>query len=370
MNLLTCICLLMEFLAFTKSNDIFVAYEKRSAPINTGAQQNIMEKTQMSKLKERFTRARAFKDFSSAPYALLLIDHRKKIEYYDVEDLVHLQGVGHANDSDEFVLNLVSKKYKNTFNKMIDHCLMGYPVSIRRTIKINDSVSQAVHIMCTPVSVGNQLSGVLVNLNWEGLPWYGEDLSFVTSHKLRAPLCNILSLSDLISHPRLENFNYSKIKSLLSDINQQARQLDSILLNLNSLINQDEVVSEFPPKTIQKAIRNIVLVDDDPIVNKLHKMLFSKYSDKNVVAFADPFEALDYVRNNTPDLLLLDLNMPLISGFEFLEKLTHLAISMDVVVVSSSIDASEKLRALTYHCVRDFLSKPLTFEKIENLIRL
>lgn len=329
-----------------------------------------MEGTQMSNLEERLIKARTFKDFSSSPYAFLLVNHHKKIEYYDVEDLRHLQGFAGYSSSDDLVFNLISKRYKNIFNKMMDQCFMGYPVSVRRNIKLSDTVTQMVHISCIPLAIANQLSYVLINLSWEELPWYGEDLSFVTSHKLRAPLCNILSLSDLISHPRLENFNYSKIRSLLSDINQQARQLDGILLNLNSIINQEDGSAEFLPKSIKKTVRNIVLVDDDPIVNKLHKMLFSKYSDKEVVAFTDPFEALDYIRNSTPDLLLLDLNMPLISGFEFLEKLNQLPIIMDVVVVSSSIDASEKLRALTYSCVRDFLSKPLTFEKIENLIRL
>jgi CheY-like chemotaxis protein len=358
--------LLMGFLAFWKCNDIFVN-QTLSASGDWGII-HYMDGIQMSKLKERLIRARTFKDFSSAPYAFLLVNHDQKVEYYDVEDLRHLWGLS-DHGADEFVANLISRRYRNTFRRMLDHCFKGYPVSIKRNIIIGPD-RQLVHINCLPVFNGDHLSHVMVNLTWDGQSWYSEDLSFVTSHKLRAPLCNILSLSDLISHPRLENFNYPKIKSLLSDINQQARQLDSILLNLNSLINHDDLILEFSPRAIEKTVRNIVLIDDDPIVNKLHKMLFSKYTDKNVIAFTDPFEALHYVRNNIPDLLLLDLNMPLISGFEFLEKITQLAIKLDVVVVSSSIDASERLRALTYHCVKDFITKPLTFEKIENLIRL
>lgn len=263
---------------------------------------------------------------------------------------------------------LVPFRYANSFGLLIDHCFVGQAVIFKRNFRLKGAEGVILQLAATPISISDQISHLLINLSWDKVSALTGDLSFLTSHQLRAPLSNILSLSDLLTHPSLKTFNYSKIRDLLSDINNQARELDNIVLKLNSIINQDLSTAGFKSKSIKPAINHIMLVDDDPMVNRLHKMLLSKYADKKIVTFTDPLEALAYLEENQPDLLFLDLNMPLISGFEFLEKLQQRSVNVDVIIVSSSIDASEKIRASTYDFVKDFLSKPLTYEKIEKVL--
>ena len=115
--------------------------------------------------------------------------------------------------------------------------------------------------------------------------------------------------------------------------------------------------------------KQIMLVDDDSLTNKLHHIIITKHNkNKEVVQFDNPVRALEYLEENIPDLILLDLNMPEIDGWSFLRLLEERNIAVDVVIISSTIDPSERTRALSYKAVKDFLTKPLTYDKIKHLV--
>jgi CheY-like chemotaxis protein len=297
-----------------------------------------------------------------------LINQKGRVVWFHAEGLKKLGVLNMQPYLGQPVAELVPFRYANSFDLLVDHCFSGEAIIFKRNFRLKGIEEMIIQLALTPVCISDQVSHILINLSWDKGSGFPGDLSFLTSHQLRAPLTNILSLSDLLTHPSLKTFNYSKIRDLLSDINDQARELDNIVLKLNSIINQDLSTTGFKSKSVKPAINHIMLVDDDPMVNRLHQMLLSKYADKKIVTFTDPLEALAYLEENLPDLLFLDLNMPLISGFEFLEKLHQRSRFIDVIIVSSSIDASEKIRASTYDFVKDFLSKPLTYEKIEKIL--
>lgn len=113
------------------------------------------------------------------------------------------------------------------------------------------------------------------------------------------------------------------------------------------------------------------------MVNLLHKVLLGKlgYRD-NVKTFTDPRMALEDLRREgepvPPTLILLDINMPEMSGFEFLDRMVCEGFpqNLDVIVVTSSIAESDRAAARNYPgYVKDFVVKPLKIERLRTLIK-
>lgn len=80
-------------------------------------------------------------------------------------------------------------------------------------------------------------------------------------------------------------------------------------------------------------------------------------------------DALHYLRQNTknlPDVILLDLNMPLKNGWDFLKEFKLLNISgIKIYILTSSVNEAEKIKAGNDSLVAGFLSKPLRLETLE-----
>jgi CheY-like chemotaxis protein len=72
-----------------------------------------------------------------------------------------------------------------------------------------------------------------------------------------------------------------------------------------------------------------------------------------------------------PDIIFLDLNMPVMNGWDFLEHFSKEFYpqfnAIKVVILSSTIDPSDYLKAKQYEAVTHFLSKPLTVEMLQEL---
>ena len=117
----------------------------------------------------------------------------------------------------------------------------------------------------------------------------------------------------------------------------------------------------------------VLLVDDDPVVQYLHKTILSKFNLPEQKYFSNGELALDYILKNRDNdilfLVLLDINMPVMNGWEFLEELKNHTIKplVKVIIVTSSIDSSDKFKARNYHQVFEFLEKPLQEDFICNL---
>ncbi|UZD22815.1 response regulator [Algoriphagus halophytocola] len=116
----------------------------------------------------------------------------------------------------------------------------------------------------------------------------------------------------------------------------------------------------------------IFLVDDDPINNLINKRLISKVGvSEDIVEFLEAEEALIALSEQAAEksiLIFLDINMPVLNGWEFLDKygIQFPQRKDKIVILSSSIDFNDREKAKTYDTVSGFLEKPLTIDKIKD----
>ncbi|GGW36446.1 response regulator [Arenibacter certesii] len=120
-----------------------------------------------------------------------------------------------------------------------------------------------------------------------------------------------------------------------------------------------------------------ILIDDDRIINLVNEHTIKKNKiSKKVRTYLNPLLALQdldsiLIEAENKILILLDLNMPEITGFEFLKRIscmTNKVAVLDILIVSSSIDQNDIEKSLNNPLVRDYIIKPLTIDKLNNII--
>ncbi len=121
----------------------------------------------------------------------------------------------------------------------------------------------------------------------------------------------------------------------------------------------------------------LFLVDDDDINNFLFSHLLKKSeANASLQSFTNPLEALQAIKariadQNAIDLLLLDINMPLLSGWEVLEELRadteSLLKNTRIYMLSSSVHATDMEQASIYPEVSGFISKPISLDQLSGI---
>ncbi|GCC50221.1 response regulator [Chryseotalea sanaruensis] len=123
----------------------------------------------------------------------------------------------------------------------------------------------------------------------------------------------------------------------------------------------------------------VALVDDDYIFQlTASRLLKAADASANVLQFSNGEEALRYLNdhsaedNKLPDILLLDINMPHVDGWMFLNDYAHLkgklTKKIKIYMVSSSIDPVDMNRAKSNQSVEDYIIKPISREGFKELI--
>lgn len=117
----------------------------------------------------------------------------------------------------------------------------------------------------------------------------------------------------------------------------------------------------------------IMLVDDDEATNVLAELLLRRLNAAKEIVVADNGQiACTLIRETgCPDLIFLDMRMPHMDGFEFLDCLSEMDTCKlaKVIMVSSMIQQEERDRALSYAQVLDCLQKPITKEMVEGVVK-
>jgi CheY-like chemotaxis protein len=118
----------------------------------------------------------------------------------------------------------------------------------------------------------------------------------------------------------------------------------------------------------------VIIIDDDEIMIMIQKKMIinSSFNDKPL-SFLNGKLGLDYIeKDNDADKLyfiFLDINMPVMNGWEFLDALnkTSFAGNVIVAVLSSSTNESDKQKVLQYTQVTSYLEKPINTQKLNEL---
>ncbi|WGK64795.1 response regulator [Croceiramulus getboli] len=114
-----------------------------------------------------------------------------------------------------------------------------------------------------------------------------------------------------------------------------------------------------------------LIVDDDEIFLFLIKSLFKKnFPEVRLDTCLHGEEALDYLKNDQPDVVFLDINMPVLNGWEFMNKIDAVVPAdqkLKIYIVSSSIDPRDHKIAEEDRRISGFIEKPLTAKKLEEL---
>jgi len=126
-----------------------------------------------------------------------------------------------------------------------------------------------------------------------------------------------------------------------------------------------------------KQVDMACIIDDDPIfVFGAQRLMKMTDFCKGFLIFHDGEQALDHlapvlkgtIQSAIPDVILLDINMPILDGWQFLDAIVDIKVKkkITIFILTSSIDPRDKQKALKYTSVKDFIIKPITQKKLED----
>ncbi|BDD01771.1 response regulator [Persicobacter psychrovividus] len=126
------------------------------------------------------------------------------------------------------------------------------------------------------------------------------------------------------------------------------------------------------------SLTKILLIDDEEATNFYHKHIISEIGvAEKIECFENGTDAINYLLKNNEDndrtLIFLDLNMPGISGWEFMEIFGNLKSITDfrntkLYILTTSVHDDDEFKALEDMSINGFINKPLTQASVEDII--
>ena len=123
-------------------------------------------------------------------------------------------------------------------------------------------------------------------------------------------------------------------------------------------------------------LKAVLLVDDDHSTNHYHEIMLTDWGvTEKIYKVSNGQEALNFLRTQEcekPSLIMLDINMPVMNGFEFLEEYEKLEdqfkVSYVVFMLTSSLHAKDINRAKDFETLNGYCEKPMTEEMIQQIL--
>lgn len=128
-------------------------------------------------------------------------------------------------------------------------------------------------------------------------------------------------------------------------------------------------------------MKRVWIIDDDDLYVFICRKMLNKLGLENylIESFPNGKAGLDSIKNRDekdllPSLILLDINMPIMNGWDFLDEinpyLKKLPENLTIAILSSSVEPSDREKALSYNEVSEYISKPVNIEDLKRFLYL
>ncbi len=118
------------------------------------------------------------------------------------------------------------------------------------------------------------------------------------------------------------------------------------------------------------ALRKVLIVDDSKLIHQMYRLVLMRFRECKIVDAMNGLEALEILaREKDFDLILLDINMPIMNGIQFMEKMSEngTQIRTPIVVISTEGREEDTVRAMRLGA-RGYIVKPFKSESLHALI--
>ncbi|MBT9190181.1 MULTISPECIES: response regulator [Zobellia] len=115
----------------------------------------------------------------------------------------------------------------------------------------------------------------------------------------------------------------------------------------------------------------ILIIEDDDVTNFISETKLNDLGFNDITIVTNGQMGIDYLKTNEcPNIILLDINMPILDGWEFLEIKQNLGIcpNVPIIITTSSGRPEDRLKASAFGDIFDYLEKPINFDLLHSLL--
>jgi CheY-like chemotaxis protein len=191
-----------------------------------------------------------------------------------------------------------------------------------------------------------------------------KEISILNSHHIRGPLSNVMGIIDQLED-EIPNNN-----QVVQDLKFQINEIERIIRLVAGRLNNYKGNKDYRFRYIQNAkdTFKIMFLDDDDIQLKIVRSMIERYYPNVQIEISSLIgHAIDKIQNGEYDLVISDLNMPKISGFEVVEILNQTRPDIPVIILTSSLHNEDVMRAINFPNVYQFLHKPLSKQSFSKI---
>ncbi|MGX7666198.1 PAS domain S-box protein [Flavobacterium pedocola] len=340
---------------------------------------NLSRKYEMQALKKSEANLQAI--FNTTETAYTLIDNDLKIISFNQQTKSFFKKELKKDIRlNKVFLDYFSTEQREDFSVLIPKVLKGDTIDFESKFKQKDTTENWYYIKLAPVlDISKKVLGFMLTVNniterkrfdehIRNQLLLLKELSFITSHELRHEYAKLHSIVDVLNQDdRLLGEERILVQEGINSFNK----INAIIYKLNDKLTFGQSIEMDSIARKKNMVEDILLVDDDLITNLLHSKVLEKFYQKEKIHTSQSVdEAIIYLKENDKKgnhLILLDLNMPKKTGWDFLVEYRNFEKQSPVIILTSSIDPKDKKKAREFDVVKNFVSKPLRFDIIEKI---
>jgi CheY-like chemotaxis protein len=225
-------------------------------------------------------------------------------------------------------------------------------ITLRIRLSVRENISSTVTLLCNITDTGigiapeyhETIFGVFQQKQGQSIEYGGTGLGLAITSRLIAAMGGTISLESEIAKGSSFSLCFPDVK-------------------IAEFAREEKQVNVIAPEKVRFNSATIMIVDDEPV----NRMIISKYLENysfNLIIATSGQEALDFVNSSHPDLILMDMRMPVIDGFTATEQLKSDFITKDIPVIAVTALAMKHMKQEILSICDSFLTKPFTKEEL------